>query len=471
MKKAGSWFIVLIVVLVAAAAAYSYYTTVYLPAQTPPEPSFQTARARTGDLVISIFGVGELVPQGQGSAAFSSSGVVAEVLAAAGDRVEAGQLLARLDDTNALLQLTQSQQTLQDLFSPAALLQAELAELSAEVAYEKAQGELQTLISPAVWQAEQNLANAQQALASASGAAAQAEARSAIELAEATLAQALLDYSTLYLPAIFTRPFTNPTTGESERGVFPPSAAEIALARTKLELASVTLEESRAYAAVLSQGIPCDANGELTYDAPLPNKVDQACQSIRSATLAIEKTRLLAPLSGTLTSFNLVAGQQVGVNPVATVATLDQLTVKVYVDEVDLASLRVGQRVLVAFNAFPDESVSGSVRVIEPTLQNIGGTLAAVAWVDLDEPDSMTLYAGMGAEVEIIAGEALGTVLVPVQAIRELAPGSYAVFVVGEDGALRLTPVSVGLSDFANAEILAGLKAGDIVSTGVVETR
>jgi len=61
--------------------------------------------------------------------------------------------------------------------------------------------------------------------------------------------------------------------------------------------------------------------------------------------------------------------------------------------------------------------------------------------------------------------------LVPIQALREIAPGSYSVFVVQPDETLRMVVVTVGLQDYANAEILSGLKLGDIVSTGAVETK
>jgi macrolide-specific efflux system membrane fusion protein len=84
--------------------------------------------------------------------------------------------------------------------------------------------------------------------------------------------------------------------------------------------------------------------------------------------------------------------------------------------------------------------------------------------------DAVRLIAGMNGTVEITAGEARGVLLVPIEALRELAPGSYAVFVVQGDGSLKLTPVTVGLRDVANAEILSGLNQGDVVSTGVVET-
>jgi multidrug efflux pump subunit AcrA (membrane-fusion protein) len=77
----------------------------------------------------------------------------------------------------------------------------------------------------------------------------------------------------------------------------------------------------------------------------------------------------------------------------------------------------------------------------------------------------------MTADVEVFAGEAYGVLVAPIAALRELAPGSYAVFVVQPDGQLKATPVKVGLMDYTNAEILSGLQAGEIVSTGNVETR
>jgi len=56
--------------------------------------------------------------------------------------------------------------------------------------------------------------------------------------------------------------------------------------------------------------------------------------------------------------------------------------------------------------------------------------------------------------------------LVPVEALREMSPGQYAVFVVGPDGELEMHSVVVGLMDFTNAEILDGLELGDVVSVG-----
>jgi multidrug efflux pump subunit AcrA (membrane-fusion protein) len=75
----------------------------------------------------------------------------------------------------------------------------------------------------------------------------------------------------------------------------------------------------------------------------------------------------------------------------------------------------------------------------------------------------------MNASVDVISGRAEGVALVPVEALRELEPGKYAVFVM-EDGQPRLRTVEVGLTDLTYAEITSGLDVGEVVTTGVVET-
>jgi multidrug efflux pump subunit AcrA (membrane-fusion protein) len=72
-----------------------------------------------------------------------------------------------------------------------------------------------------------------------------------------------------------------------------------------------------------------------------------------------------------------------------------------------------------------------------------------------------------GMLVEVVAGEAENAVLVPIQALRELAPESYAVFIVLPNGELEMRVVQVGLRDFVNAEILSGLESGEMISLGV----
>jgi multidrug efflux pump subunit AcrA (membrane-fusion protein) len=72
----------------------------------------------------------------------------------------------------------------------------------------------------------------------------------------------------------------------------------------------------------------------------------------------------------------------------------------------------------------------------------------------------------MSVEVTVIAQETRNAALVPLEALRELAPGQYAVFVVKDDGALELRLVQVGLKDLVNAAITSGVTPGEVVSLG-----
>ena len=77
---------------------------------------------------------------------------------------------------------------------------------------------------------------------------------------------------------------------------------------------------------------------------------------------------------------------------------------------------------------------------------------------------------GVEAAVDVISGQATNAVLIPVEALHQLSDGSYTVFVM-ENNQPVLRSVEVGLQDGTYAEIKSGLKAGEVVTTGVVETK
>jgi HlyD family secretion protein len=477
MSLSQKLFVLVLFLAAATAGGYYYYTAVYLPAQVTPEPVLQTTRARSGDLVISVAGAGNLAPAEQVTIGFRSGGVLAEVNTAVGDVVEAGQLLARLDDTALRLQLAQDQLNLQALISPEAVIEAEVAALNAESTLEKAIEDLQYLISPAVWRWEDTLKSAQvelETLKATAGTSAEAltSAENAIETAQANLKRAQAQYKTDYVPVTFNYTYTDIETEEELEGLFQPSETDITLARAKVSSAELALQSAQTYVEQLKLGQPCNEEGVVTAaEGTLIFKLEQACLDIEQTNLTLANTRLTAPISGTITSLNATLGQAVSTAPIVTIATLDKLNMRIYIEETDIALVKVGQRVQATFDAYPDQPVNGELDSIEPALQTVDGTPVIVAWASLDNTAGINLLSGMAAEVELIAGEAPGALLVPVQALRELTPTSYAVFVLQPDGQLKLTPVTIGLRDFANAEILSGLQAGDLVSTGTVETK
>jgi multidrug efflux pump subunit AcrA (membrane-fusion protein) len=111
--------------------------------------------------------------------------------------------------------------------------------------------------------------------------------------------------------------------------------------------------------------------------------------------------------------------------------------------------------------------------VVDPSLQTVSNVQAVRTLVLLNADGTETdiaLPVGLNASVDIIAGKTTDAVLVPVEALRELGPGEYAVFVI-ENGEPVLRVVTVGLIDITSAEIISGLEAGDEISTGIVQAQ
>ena len=125
------------------------------------------------------------------------------------------------------------------------------------------------------------------------------------------------------------------------------------------------------------------------------------------------------------------------------------------------------------FDAFPDDIFIGHVIEVDPSLYESGNITTIKTLVELDvesfsKPRSLPI--GLNAAVDVIGGRAENAVLIPVEALRELGPDEYAVFVVTGDNEPKLRMVEVGIMDYTSAEIISGLEAGEIVTTGIVAT-
>jgi RND family efflux transporter MFP subunit len=181
---------------------------------------------------------------------------------------------------------------------------------------------------------------------------------------------------------------------------------------------------------------------------------------------------ITAPFDGTILYINAEVGDNVGTNGFITLADLSQPYLEVLVDETDLNNIGIGYEVQVTFDALPDQTFTGKVISIDPSLVNVANVTAVSSVVQLDTSSfskPQNLPVGLSATVEIISSQAQNVLLVPVEALHELSAGSYAVFVM-ENGTPVLKTVEVGLMDYTYAEIKSGVNEGDVVTTGIVET-
>jgi len=123
-------WIILPVLIVLAGGSYAAYRFLYVPSRTT-QPTYQTATVTRGTVSITADGSGTLVAPTTLNLAFSSSGTLAELHVRVGDKVSAGDVLARIDDTaarqavaDAQLQVRQATDNLASAKDTAALVRA-----------------------------------------------------------------------------------------------------------------------------------------------------------------------------------------------------------------------------------------------------------------------------------------------------------------------------------------------------------
>jgi len=519
----GIGIITFVVIVLGASAFFAYKALGQSNTEITDEPQMQTAVARRGDMILFASAAGSVVPAREISIGFKESGTLSELKVTLGESVETGQVLARLETNSteesiaaslasAQLSVLNSQQALDDIYDS---WQMDAAQ--ALLAVEEAQQGLEDTLNPALTQAQalQAVAAAQQVLEEAQVAynrtfltASQANiddayadmiiARDRLEQAEkrfdrvadkpedniqrAQAQSALSAAQQAYDNAVANYNAAIGTSSDTEKAI---AEADLAEAQAQLIEAQRTLERVQngatpgEIALAKAQLAAAQANWEKIKDGPDTNEIAMAEAQLANATaqLALAEQEqvyvdLKAPMNGTILSIDANVGEQVGTSAIITLADLKQPMLEIYLDETDLDKVAVGYEIEVVFDAYPDLKFTGKIVEVDPSLNSVANVQAVRALGVLDEDSFLkpqTLPVGLTASVDVIGGRAENAVLVPVEALRELGPGEYAVFVV-EDGEPKLRIVSVGLVDFTSAEILSGLEAGEIVTTGIVET-
>ena len=461
MRKRRTWFILISVLLLAAGGGYVAYARYFAVAEVVQEPTLQTATVYQGDIVLTADGSGNLLPASELELAFQASGVLAEVLVEVGDQVQAGDVLARLDDTETRQAVAEAEMQVAQAEINLALAQNEADAGLAQANLDAAQADYEKVVTLAAHTGDQLTS-----------------ARINLEQARTGLADAQEAYNVAWDPArdweLYDRRRATALENERDAAVRNLEKAQDSLqvAQANYNLAVIGIDDSAAQDAEIkvTNAQVALANESIQLQQS-QLALAQAQLKLESAQRTLEQTTLIAPVDGTVMDIAAAAGESVGAGPFITLADLETPLVRFWVEETDLSSVAAGNPVNVVFEALPDYTFSGEIVRVDPALVTVENTPAVQVWASVDlTSQPVNLLSGMTAEVEIVAGEAKGALLVPVQALRELTPGQYAVFVVKPDGELELRPVEVGLRDFVNAEILSGLELGEIVSTGMAES-
>ncbi len=202
--------------------------------------------------------------------------------------------------------------------------------------------------------------------------------------------------------------------------------------------------------------------------------------AVASAQLALDRTRITAPIAGTVVAIVTEQGQTVNANQSAPIivklAQLDKMVVKAEISEADVVRVRAGQSVSFTILGEPSRAFEAVVRDIEPAPASIRDSdtidnTQAVYYkglFDVDNPDQQ-LRIGMTAEVAINLAEAKDVLVLPSAALgQQGADGSYTVTVY--DPATKAEDrrqITVGLNNNVSAEVIDGVAEGEhILASG-----
>jgi HlyD family secretion protein len=447
------WWIIAAVVVTAAGLGYVGYGALQRDTQRVMAASAtETAVVKLGTIQVSVDGSGSLAPYDEVTLAFSASGEVAEVKVEVGDVAESGDVLARLDDADAR----------------EAVADAELQVAQAEISLALRQAEVELGLAQANLDAAQASYAEAAALANRTGDQL-TSTRVSLAQAEDALEDAQADYDDAWGPG---REWEQYNKFTKDRWEADREATEKALERAQYDLEVAQADYNLAVAGISEANVQNAWTQVLNAQVALetePLQLEQLEASLslaeirlESARRALEDTKLIAPMDGTVTVLNVKVGERASAGQAAVVLSdLRTFVVEVNLDEVDVAKVSVGQEAVVTLDAFPDEELAGEVTDIAPVANVQSGVVLYPVTVQLS-PAEMPARAGMTANVEIVTVSKADALIIPLRAIQSESDKSY-VWRQSTDG-FEKAEVTLGVMTEVEVEIASGLSEGDVVS-------
>lgn len=391
-------------------------------AQPTPETNLETdtvlVQSQDLQLQIKVNGVVQLIRKINISPRTEER--IVELFVREGDRIQPGQVIARMDNQQLQAQVSQYQAIL-------ARSQAQLAEqLAGTRPEEMVKAEAEVIRSEAQVQ----------------------EARSRLQLATEKLnRRQLLERE-----------------GAISREALDESQAEVRNAEDNLT-------QTQASLAIAQQELARQRNGFRAEEiAQTRAQVAEATAQLQSFQIQLDNSLVRAPFGGIITRRFTDVGDFVAPTTSAsssdgaTSASIAELSsgleVQAKVPEASIAEIKPGQSVEVRSDSYPDQVFKGQVQAIAPRAVQENNITFFRVKVTL-ETGLEQLKAGMNVKLTFIGEPIQDALVVPLAAVVTQQDGQQGVWLVNADGEPRFQVVRLGSESGSQAQILDGLNDGD----------
>jgi len=407
--------------------------------------SLRTAKVERGDVVVAVRETGAVEPIKRVEVKSKVAGLVVELAVDEGDRVEQGQLIARLDVPEVKAQRDQIR----------AQLDGARARLEqARVTYQRDR----ELIEAEANQAQANLRGAQAALREV-----QTRRQDAQRIADNK--RRLFEMG-----------------GYVSKDEVESANAALALTEQQEQSAQERVSEQQAAAAMtLARRSEADLSKSRVAEATA--SLRQIQDSLAEIESRLRDAVILAPCSGVVIARNIRAGELITAvsyygagAPIITIGDLSTMLVQVNLNEVDIDKVHLGQAVEITADALPKRTFEGRVTRISPaSLADPQGRSDGIVKFPVEVTvtgSHAELKPGMTANIEISCQRADRVLWAPNDAIFQKKGKSFVTVVKEQKQKPKTKPVTedrqitIGLANDARTEIKSGLKQGEQVQLG-----
>lgn len=237
--------------------------------------------------------------------------------------------------------------------------------------------------------------------------------------------------------------------------------------------AQANLEQVKASYSSSQQKLTQQKNGsrveEIEQSAA---QVASAQASLRQINTQIEDTVIQAPFSGVITQKNATEGDFVtptsfasSTSSATSIVTLaNDLEVLAKVPEVDIGQIKQGQTVELRADAFPSQTFKGVVRLVSPEAKEDAtqrGVITFEVRVKLLTGKD-TLRSGMTTDLAFLGKQLNNSLMVPTVAIVTVK-GQTGVLLPDSNNKPKFQSVTIGPNIGNETEIIKGIKSGDPV--------
>ena len=401
----------------------------------------RTAKIERGDVVLTVRETGTIEPIKRVEVKSKVAGLVAELAVDEGDRVQAGQLIARLDVPEVEAQRDQ-------IRAQADAAQARVRQARLSLARDR------EVFASQIMQAQANVRGARAALQESETRRQDAERIHANK-------RHLLEMGG----------YASQNDVDSAKAAEDLAAQQVlsAAERVKEQEAALTVARARQTEVPLSQSRISEAEASLR----------QVLDSLAEIESRLRDAVIRAPCSGVVIIRHVRQGELITAvsyygagAPIVTLGDLSSMLVKVNLNEVDVDKVRVGQPVKITADALPDRKQEGRVTRISPASavdQSKDGIVRFLIEITVTK-GQQDLRTGMTANAEIACQRVNKVLWAPNDVLFQKGGKWYVTVVQGDEkkGKPKTEDrlVTPGLANDSRTEIRSGVKQGEKVQLG-----